>query len=104
MHDFIPKLSVKRRRLIPRRPHPDLEFLFRRQWDQPGLGADGSDDGMDLDARDPASQALPWIGFGVVPLLPENLDAAPASQTAVVSRLAFNPAREQTRPSTPTPC
>jgi hypothetical protein len=72
MHDFIPKLSSKRRRLIPRRPHPNLEFLLRRQWDWRGLELDGSDDSMGLDGRDPGIAMLPWIGSDPAPLSPET--------------------------------
>ena len=91
MHDFIPKLSLKRRRLMPRRPHPDLEFLLRRQWDSLGVGLDGSDDGVGLDGRDSGSQMLPWTGSDLALLSPENLGRIPASQTAVVPGVGFLP-------------
>jgi hypothetical protein len=89
MHDFIPKLSLKRRRLMPRRPHPDLEFLLRRQWDQLGLGLEKSDDGFGLDGQDCASQVLPWIGSEVVPLSPQKSGRIPAGQAAIAPMVGF---------------
>jgi hypothetical protein len=55
MYDFIPKLPLKRR-LMPRRPHPDIEFLLRRQWDQLRLGLDRLEDITNLDGQDPGNQ------------------------------------------------
>ena len=96
MHDFIPKLSPKRRRLMPRRPHPNLEFLLRHQWDWRGLELDGSDDSMGLEGGDPGIAMPPWIGSRPGTAVPGNRHEA--------SQIAFNPVREQTRPSTRAPC
>ena len=50
MHGFIPKLSVKRRRLIPRRPHPDLDYFFGRLERTEGeMRDDARPDMTDLD-------------------------------------------------------
>jgi hypothetical protein len=91
MQDFIPKFSLKRRRLIPRRPHPNLEFLLRRRQNQLGLdlGLYRSDDSVGLDGT--GNQVLSWIGSDFVPLSPENAGGIPASQTAVVRMVGLLP-------------
>jgi hypothetical protein len=56
MQDLIPNRPFKRRRLFPRRPHPDVESLLRRSHDRSGLWAESFDDSMVLDRQDRTNQ------------------------------------------------
>jgi hypothetical protein len=60
MQDLIPNRTLKRRRLFPRRPHPDVESLLRRGHDRPDFWMDGFDDITVFDRQDRATQrAIP---------------------------------------------
>jgi hypothetical protein len=80
MLDLIATRPLKRRRLIPRRPHPDLECLFRRQHDRFCSFLNDTDDSLGL-----ADAALCWIGSDCVPLSPDTLDRPRADQPVMVS-------------------
>jgi hypothetical protein len=85
MQDLIAMRPLKRRRLIPRRPHPDLECLFRREQDRFCPFPDRADCDLGLDGSDRDGEALSWIGSDSVPLSPDNLDRPGADQPATRS-------------------
>lgn len=60
MQDPIPNRPFKRRRLFPRRPHPDVESLLRRGLDLSGLWTESFDDSAVLDRQD-------WTNLRAVP-------------------------------------
>ena len=58
MQGILPNRHLKRRRLAPRRPHTDIELLFRRH-DRVSHGIAGHDDGIESDSQEPGRQATP---------------------------------------------
>jgi hypothetical protein len=58
MQGILPNRHLKRRRLVPRRPHPDIEFLFRRH-DRISHGMARHDDGSESDCQEPGQQETP---------------------------------------------
>jgi hypothetical protein len=58
MQGIVPNRHLKRRRLLPRRPHTDIEFLFRRH-DRISHGMAGQNDGIESDGQEPGPQATP---------------------------------------------
>jgi hypothetical protein len=56
MQDLIQNRPFKRRRLFPRRPHPDVESLLRRGHDRSGLWTESFDDSVVLDRQDRTNQ------------------------------------------------
>jgi hypothetical protein len=56
MQDLPLNRPFKRRRLFPRRPHPDVESLLRRGHDRPHFWMDGLDDSTVFDRQDRATQ------------------------------------------------
>jgi hypothetical protein len=59
MQDLLPSRPFKRRRLYPRRPHPDVEVLLKRGHDRPIFWMDSFDDSPVLDRQDRPPRAIP---------------------------------------------
>jgi hypothetical protein len=58
MQGILPNRHLKRRRLLPRRPHPDIEFLFRRH-DRMSHGMARHDDSSESGGRESEHQETP---------------------------------------------